>query len=233
MNKSFKYYAGVWAMLLAMFNVITFVLAEEFTGIDSLETGFWIGYLFVTIALLGQLLVGYFVFQAKNMQKTFNQISLVRICWGGLVAMFIVGTFCMAIEDIPEWFAVIACFLVLGFSVISLIKAGAAAGMVGQIDEKIKVKTFFIKSLTADMNTLLACAKSEAVKAECTKVYEAARYSDPMSSDALASVESQITIRFSALSQAVAADNAEAAAAAAAQMLILLTDRNNKCKLLK
>lgn len=233
MNKSFKYYAGIWAMLFAMFNVVTFILAEEFTGISYLEGTFWIGYLFVTIAFLGQLAVGYFVFQAKNMQKSFYRISLVRICWSSLVTMFIVGTFCMAIEGIPEWIAVIACFLVLGFSVISLTKAGAAAGIVGQIDEDIKVKTFFIKSLTVDADTLLASAKSETVKEECKKVYEAVRYSDPMSSEMLASVESQITIKFASLSQAVAADNAEAVAAAAGEVLILLKDRNNKCKLLK
>lgn len=233
MNKSFKYYVGVWAMLLAMFNVVTFVLAEEFTGIDMLGGSFWIGYLFITVAFLGQLAVGHSVFNAKNMQKSFNKLPLVRTCWGGLVAMFIVGTLCMAIEDLPEWLGGIACFLVLGFSFISLTKASAAAGIVDQIDEKVKSQTFFIKSLTVDADTLLASAKSDAVKEECKKVYEAVRYSDPMSSDVLASVESQITVKFATLSDAVAADNAEIVATLANELLILLKDRNNKCKLLK
>lgn len=232
MNKSFKYYAVIWAVLFAMFNLITFIVADQITGIDCLEGSFWIGFALIVIAFLGQLGVGYSVFGAKNLQKSFYNLPLVRICWGALIAMFIVGVFCMVI-NLAVWFAVILCFVVLGFSVISLTKASAAAGIVEKIDENIKVKTFFIKSLTVDADTLLASAKSDAVKEECKKVYEAIRYSDPMSSDMLAAVESQITIKFAALSNAVAADDAAAVTAAANDMLILVKDRNNKCKLLK
>ena len=232
MNKSFKYYAVIWTVLFAMFNLITFVVADQITGIDCLEGSFWVGFIFIVIAFLGQLGVGYSVFGAKNLQKTFYNLSLVRICWSALVTMFIVGTLCMVI-NLAVWFAVILCFVVLGFSIISLTKASAAAGIVEKIDETVKAKTFFIKSLTVDADTLVACAKSDAVKAECKKVYEAIRYSDPMSSDMLASVEGQITVKFAALSNAVAADDAAAVTAAANDMLILVQDRNNKCKLLK
>ena len=76
-------------------------------------------------------------------------------------------------------------------------------------------------------------AKSEAVKAECKKVYEAVRYSDPMSSNALASIESEITITFAKLSEAVVDDNFETVSEFASEIIILLGDRNKKCKLLK
>ena len=79
----------------------------------------------------------------------------------------------------------------------------------------------------------MASAKSEAAKAECRKVYEAIRYSDPMSNDALASVESQITVKFAELSDAVKEDNVEQVAEIANEVIILLGDRNKKCKLLK
>ena len=233
MNKRFKYYAGVWAMLLVMFNVITFVLVEEFTGIADAEGSFWIGYIFVTLMLFGQLGVGYLAFRKEDMKKTFYSLSLVTVCWRGLIAMFIVGTVCMAISAVPSWLAIVGCLLVLGFSVIALIKASAAADLVDKVDEKIKVKTFFIKSLTVDAETLMASAKSDGVKVECKKVYEAIRYSDPMSSDMLASVEGQITVKFDALSKAVTADDAQAAAAITEEMLILIKDRNAKCKMFK
>ena len=79
----------------------------------------------------------------------------------------------------------------------------------------------------------MASAKSEAVKAECKKVYEAIRYSDPMSNDALASVEGQITVKFAELSEAVKADNTEKITELANEVIILVGDRNKKCKLLK
>lgn len=65
------------------------------------------------------------------------------------------------------------------------------------------------------------------------KVYEAVRYSDPLSSSALDSVESEITIKFSKLSDAVSSDNSEVVAELADDLVILIGERNKKCKLLK
>lgn len=63
-------------------------------------------------------------------------------------------------------------------------------------------------------------------------MFEAVRYSDPMSNDALAGVESQITLKFNELSEAVSggADNVKNIAD---ELVILIGDRNKKCKLLK
>ena len=66
----------------------------------------------------------------------------------------------------------ILCAIVLA----AVIKATAAVSEVERIDEKVKTQTFFIKSLTIDTDTLVARDKSEAVKAECKKVYETIRY---------------------------------------------------------
>ena len=119
-----------------------------------------------------------------------------------------------------------------GFGAISVIKAKAAADIVSDTDDKIKTQTLFIKSLTVDAEGLISRAKSEAVKAECKKVYEAIRYSDPMSSDALTGIESQITLKFNEFSNAVTSgtDNIETLAN---EVVILVGDRNKKCILLK
>lgn len=127
----------------------------------------------------------------------------------------------------------ILCAIVLAANVLSVIKATAAVSEVERIDEKVKTQTFFIKSLTIDADTLVARAKSEAVKAECKKVYEAIRYSDPMSNDALASIESEIAVEFAKLTEAVKADDTDAVVASANEVIILVGDRNKKCKLLK
>ena len=137
------------------------------------------------------------------------------------------------ISPLPYWVSVIACAIVLAVNAIAVFKAAAAANIVEAIDNNVKVKTFFIKSLTVDADTLTASAKSDAVKAECRRVFEAVRYSDPMSSDALAGVESQITLKFSEFSNAVTADDPAAAKATADALLVLVGDRNKKCKLLK
>jgi len=232
MKKNFKLYIVVWAVLLALFNVIAFVsggCAEQ----EKYTASFWIGYIFITLTFGGQLACSYMAFKADSTQKLFYNISLIRTSIIGLIVSFIIGGLCMLISSLPYWIGVIVCAITLAANVLAVVKATSAIQEVERIDAKIKTQTLFIKSLKVDADTLVAQAKSEAVKAECRKVYEAARYSDPMSNDALASVEGQITVKFAELSEAVKADDAEKAAEIAKEVIVLVGDRNKKCKLLK
>ncbi|MBQ3072556.1 MAG: hypothetical protein IJD20_04610 [Oscillospiraceae bacterium] len=234
MNKTFRNYAIIWAALLAMFNVAAFVSPAEMAGMSKFGGAFWSGYIFITVAFFGQLAVAYYAFRAQeNAQKFFYRVPLITVSWTGLILTLVFGSACMIIPNLPNWVGVIVCFVILGFNAIALAKADAAADLVETVDEKIKVQTFFIRSLTVDAESLLARAKSEAAKAACKKVYEAVRYSDPMSHDALTSAESAITLKFSKFSEAVTSDNAELIAASADELVILIGDRNKKCKLLK
>lgn len=234
MNKTFRNYAIIWAILLAMFNVVAFVTPNEVEGMSKFGGAFWAGYIFITIAFIGQLAVAYYAFRTQeNAKKFFYRVPLIAISWSGLILMLVIGSLCMIIPDMPNWLGVIICFVILGFNVIALAKADAAAELVEKVDEKIKNQTFFIRSLTVDAESLLARAKSDVAKAECKKVYEAIRYSDPMSHSALAYTESEITVKFTKLTEAVAAAEDEATAALAEEVVILVGDRNKKCKLLK
>jgi hypothetical protein len=137
------------------------------------------------------------------------------------------------VTPFPYFVSVIICAVVLALNVLAIFKRKMAVDAVSAIDKKIKTQTFFIKSLTIDADTLMASAKSESAKAECRKVAEALKYSDPMSSDALSSVETQITLKFAKLSDAVHANDDEKIAELAGEVVILVGDRNKKCKLLK
>lgn len=139
----------------------------------------------------------------------------------------------MIISPLPYWVGIILCAIVLGLNAIAVVKASIAIDIVGEIDEKVKERTFFIKSLTVDAENLISRAKSEAVKAECKKVYEAVRYSDPMSSNALASIESEITIKFANFSNAVVSDDTGVTVEYATELVILIGERNKKCRFLK
>ena len=232
MKKRFNLYIIVWASLLALFNVIAFV-SVGWAGQDKYTSSFWIGYILITVMFIGQLVCSYMAFKAEDAQKMFYNIALIKTSYAGLLASFVVGGLCMLVSPLPYWVGVIVCAIILAVNVISVVKATAAIDEIERIDTKVKMQTFFIKSLTVDADTLIASAKSDAIKAECRKVYEAIRYSDPMSNDALASVESQITIKFAELSDAVKADDTEKVAEIANEVVILVGDRNKKCKLLK
>ncbi len=232
MNKQFKNYLVVWAVLLVLFNVIAFV-SVGWEGQEKYTASFWIGYVFITLAFGGQLACAYKALQEENLTKLFYNISLFKTSYSGLIASFVFGGLCMLISPLPYWVGIILCTIVLALNVFSVMKASVAAEAVTEIDKKVKVQTFFIKSLTVDAETLVARAESEEIKAECKKVYEAVRYSDPMSNDMLASIEGQIAVVFSKLSEAVAEDKTEAAKDLSNELIVLINDRNKKCKLLK
>ena len=232
MNKNFKYYAGIWAILLVIFNIATFVSPNEAVGMNKFGGAFWGGYIFITLAFIGQLAVSFFAFNAKNMQKLFYKIPLIRISWTGLVLTLVFGVLCMVIPDLPNWIGIVACFAVLGFNAISLAKANVAADLVGEIDDKIKGQTSFIKTLTVDAESLMSRAQTEIAKSAVKKVYEAVRYSDPMSNDGLSGIESEIAIKFNQFAGAISS-NTDDATTIAEELIVLITDRNKRCKLLK
>lgn len=232
MKKVFKFYFAVWAVLLALFNVIAFV-SVGWAGVEKYTPSFWIGYIFVTLSFIGQIVCAYFALKDEDIKKTFYNISLITTSYTGLIVSFIVGGLCMLISPLPYWIAAILCAIVLAFSVMAVVKASAAVEIINDVDKKVKESTLFIKSLTVDAESLLSRTKSKEAKASCKKVYEAARYSDPMSCDALASLESEITIKFAKLSEAVAKNDFEQISTLADELVVLIEDRNRKCKVLK
>lgn len=219
-------------VLLALFNVIAFV-SVGWTGVEKYTNSFWIGYIFISVMFVGQLICTFAAFKADSAKKLFYRIPLIRTSYAGLICSFVFGGLCMLISPLPYWIGILLCAIVLVANVLSVIKATAAISEIERVDTKVKTQTFFIKSLTVDADTLMASAKSEAVKAECRKVYEAVRYSDPMSDDNLSAVEFQIAEKFAELSGAVKADDAEKVTEIANEVVILVGDRNKKCRLLK
>lgn len=232
MKKTFRNYLGIWAVLLALFNVIAFI-SVDWNGQEKYTASFWIGYIGITFMFSGQLFCGRKVFQEENLQKLFYKLPLLHVSYQGLIWSFVLGGASMMISPLPYWVGVIACAIVLAVTAIAILKADTAADLVITANEKVRAQTAFIRLLTVDAENLLSCAKTEAVKTACKKVYEAVRYSDPVSSDALISIEGNISAQMEVLTDAVAEENDEQIAAAAEKMSLLISDRNRKCKVLK
>ena len=228
--KKFGVYSAIWAIVLGIFNLIVFLTPNEAGNMYKFGGAFWVGYIAITVAFVAQLVCAFFALGEKNQTKLFYNIPLVKISYTGLVIMLIAGTLCMAIPNLPNWIGIIACALVLLFNAIALIKASAAARVVAGIDEKVAVETSFIKELTAEAG-LLTSTTAEELRATAKKVYEAIRYSDPVS--ASTQMDADIQRQFAAFRDAVTAADAELAAALSQTLLELLDRRNQICKLSK
>ena len=232
MKKLFKNYLLIWAICLVAFNVVVFVAPRFFADFDKFGGAFWAGYVFIMLSFIGQLAASYFFFQEENKDKVFLNMPLITLGKSCLIVSLFVGGLCMVIPNLPNAVGAIIAVLILAFYAIAVIKAKTAADVVHEIDNKIKAQTFFTKALTVDAQGLIARAATDEAKAAAEKVYEAVRYSDPMSVPALADAEAQITVRFQAFSNAVMSGDASCTQLAD-EVIALVNDRNNKCKLLK
>lgn len=232
MNSKFKTYVVVWIVVVAIFNVIIFITPNEVAGMSKFGGAFWVGYAFIMVLFLAQLGIGWYAIK-DDLTKTFYNIPLLQISYSTMIAMMIVGVLCMAIPQFPVWLGIIICLLVVAFGGISAALAQTASSVVSDIDVKVKNKTFFIRSLTVDIESLLARSELSEIKDEVNKVYEVVRCSDPMSNEALAGVETQITLKVSELTDGVENSDIELVKKTVREIVILINDRNRKCKLLK
>ena len=90
MKKTFNLYIVAWAVVLALFNIVSFLSVLGMRD-GEFTTSFWIGYAAITIALIGQLICAYVSFKANSAKKMFYNISLLRTSYIGLIATFVVG----------------------------------------------------------------------------------------------------------------------------------------------
>lgn len=230
MKNKFGFYAIFWAILLALFNAIVFVTPNETAGLSKFGGAFWVGYIFITIAFIGQLVCAYFAFKAENAKKHFYKLPLITVSYSGLILTLIVGSLCMAIPALPNWIGIIACLLILAFNAIALVKATAAAAIIEETDRKIEIQTGFMKSLVAKAETLAANAEDPVIKAECKRIFEEAKYSDPMSSRVLTEIEGRIAEKTEKFAAAVQSGDAETVKKIAAETIALIKERNILCK---
>lgn len=234
MKKEFKFYALIWAILLVVWCAVVFLVRPIIPGyVISYDARFWIAFVFIILAFIGNLVCAYLAFKAENIKKMFLNLPLITVSWSALIAMLVIGMVLMLIPNCSAWIAAVVCIIILAFNVIAASKVVWAADAVSKVDERVAAQTSFIKNLIVDTESILSRAKSDAVKAECKKVNEAVRYSDPMSNEALSVIEAKITVKVDDFSTVVGADDAEKAKEIADEIVVLVTDRNKKCKALK
>lgn len=227
MKKNFKFYAVTWALLFAVYNVLAFAVGFKNTA------NFWAAYIASAIAMLLQLICAKISFKPGKLDRLFLNIPVIKITFTGMIISMVIGVVCMVIPSVSVVAIIVIEYLILAFMGISVLKANATAEIVNDVGEKVKEKTQFIKLATVDAQNLMDSAKSESVKSACKKVYEALRYSDPMSSEALAREEAEIADKMAELSSAVTSDNDDSAESISNEITALVNAKNNKCKMLK
>lgn len=219
-NKGMAY--AVLGIAFVLFNVIAFVIPTVKTST------FWVAYVFTVIAFILQIAVWKFAFGgADTLKSKFLGISLISVGITYLIIQLIAFAVFMAFSLTASWIAIVVCVLILGISAICLIGTETGIEEINRVEEKVEKKVFYIKSLQADVEMLANSETDADTKAALTKLAEKIRFSDPMSSDALAELETEITEKVKELK--IAENKAEIITV----LDSLITERNKKAKILK
>lgn len=238
MKNSIKIFAAIWALIFAVFNVLVLLPLTQpsVVALDSENQTkmFIVSYLFVVLAFVGVLICGISAFKQNKASGLFLRLPVIYWSYSGLVFMCIAAVVIFRkFILLPYWVASAVGLVILLITAVSVILASTAADIIEGIDNKVKAQTMFIKSMSVEAETISSRAQTSEMSAECKRVYEAIRYSDPMSDPALGMIESDIYKQFEVFAQSVKDNDVELARANATELIALLDSRNARCKLLK
>lgn len=214
------------AVVLILFNVIAFVVPFDHT------TTFWIGYGFTMLAIVITSLALKW-YWAKARKKRLWACPL-RLCFGGyFILQTIIGLILMASSSMSCRAAILICAIPLLLACIAVIASVGGNQHIEAVTKHRKEKRFYIQSILIDVETLEKKTEDAGLRKSIRDLAEVIRFSDPMSSDKLAVLESKIESKAEELEELVANGDTPAAKGMCVEIGDLLIERNKKCKLLK
>lgn len=225
MNQNWKRSAVCLGVVLALYLLLAFLIPFAKT------TVFWFSFAFTLIAFCVTAYTLYTAFLKKpDARSRFYGFPIARIgvLYGGV--QLAAGLLFMALGKwIPAWLAVLVYAAMLGAAVIGLVSADAVVETIHAQDEKLKKDVTFMRALQSKANQMAAQCGLPEVKQFCENV----RYSDPVSSEALAEIERDLSAAVDDLQTAIVDGDKGVISQLAQKADTLLSERNRVCKLNK
>lgn len=208
---------------LGVFNLCVFLLVSDYTNV------FWTAYIFTTIAFVVQGVVN-FAFGKLNANAKLLSLSLFYI--GGIyfAVQLIIGIVCM-VAPVSITFAVLVQMLILAVYFTVTFTSTIAKEQIIKTDDNIKKVTSYIRALAIEAEQLYLLQEDASKKVELKKLYEAIRYSAPMSStEEICIIDEQINVAFRVLSEKVSSVTVDDLKQEIKPILDLVTKRNMVCR---
>lgn len=120
MSNKTKIYTIVWLCLVALFNVITFVIPQNINGFNKYEGSFWPGYIAIMVCFVIHFIFMYIELNKQKINSTITTISFIS-----LLLMIFTGSICMIVPNLKSWIGIIICFTVLIISIIFITLASS------------------------------------------------------------------------------------------------------------
>ena len=211
----------ILGILFALVSIIAFAVPTTKTAT------FWIAYVFTAAAFATQIIIWNKALGKEELKSKFLGFPVVHI--GIVYAIIQVVAFAvfLFVPTLPAWSAIVVCSVIAGVSAVCMISADAGRNEIERVEAKVQKKVFYIRELQVDVELIAAAETAIDTKAALTQLAEKIRFSDPMSNEQLADLESKISTKAAELK--TAASKMEIIT----ELNSLLDERNKKCRIMK
>ena len=226
--KNYALTAIVYLAVFAIYNIIIFLVFKDLNSV------FWISYVFMTVAILTNVLIVFISSKKTDVEAAFFGIPLITFSIFHVVAELFTSLVFMIFRNHASVQLTISIQIIL---LLILVIFGAAAifarDTVQAISDEVKTNRENIKSLAVDVQMLENSCMDKELKNQLHKVAEAISYSDPMTNDTVAALDEMIKAKVSELKYLCQNNQKNDALQACFQLISYVQERNAKLKISK
>lgn len=229
MKKDMIRWGSGLGVLLVLYILVAFLIPFVHTAT------FWVSFIFTLIAF-GVVAAAFYIAFIRNSdaKSKFYGFPIAKIGTIYGLVQLIAGIIFMALAAyVPVWVAILVYAIALGAAVIGLISAEAVAEEIHNQDAKLKKDVTLMRSLQSKLNQMAAQCDNPDAAAEVKRFAEEMRYSDPVSSEALADIEADLASAVDELQAAIVDGDSNAVKQLCRKASAVLAERNRLCKLNK
>lgn len=231
MKKKNETFIIIFLIVFLLYNVFFWVIPFE------KHASSWIVYGFSLISFIVSGLISYCAFRNKDMPKSkLYGFPVFRIgyIYLGLQILFCLAVYLLSIPfTIPAWIVIVISVLLLALALIGAMMADNARKKIEKIDEETFQSISTMNMLILAMENILDKTEGTVLADKAKHLEESFRYSDPISSEELTQIESQIQAELECLDGLVEEEKWESAEKQIVKVERKLTERNRWCKGLK
>lgn len=213
--------------------VIIIVAYSFFVFLVPLRTDvLWMSYAFSMIAIIVQIGINVLNNIGKKKYK-FLGFPLLYFGWIYMIVQIIVSIGLM-VSSCPFRIAMLLQVMIMAIFLIIIILAGKGKEYIVDSDARIEASTEFIYKLSAEAENLYLTQTDTAMKSELKKLYEAIRYSDPISSgNEVLTINEQIYQAFQCVKERALSGQLDNMKPAIKHTMDLIIERNLLCQSIK
>lgn len=215
-------------IVLAIFNTIALIAPFVRTA------AFWCAYGFSVAAILiwGGVWLSLGV-RSTTQKSRFYGWPMIYLVSVYMTIQVVLGVTFMFFSGSSVRAVVIINTVLLLICLVGLISTDTAKDSIETIDETVKRKVLYIRSLENEMTHAANMCDDLPTRKKLIAVANAIRYSNPMSDGNLFSLEEEISRLCSRISELIRYQDTETIRNICSQLLIMIEERNQKCKLMK